>query len=133
MLLYKEIYARLQPNVKVGHVMVFLAITWKSLVCVSDLANKHLPIFSGAVTLRWQVSFMRIFVSFTFSLYTTHYIIGVYVVHLKWTFKSPSRKTGWNALFHCGYLLSYPVPEFWSCKLFLEVTWCILLPFWWLW
>lgn len=51
MLLYKEIYARLQPNVKVGSVMVFLAITWKSLVCVSDSANRYPPIFFEEVTL----------------------------------------------------------------------------------
>lgn len=64
---WNSILAGLQPNVKFGCVMVFLAITWKLLVCVSDVANKHPPIAFGAIILSGQTSFMNVFVSSTFS------------------------------------------------------------------
>lgn len=52
----------------------------------ADLAEKHPHVSFGAL-----YSDNRLPPSFTFSLYTTC-ITGVCVVHLKWTFKSPSRE-----------------------------------------
>lgn len=72
--------------------MVFLGITWKLRVCVSDLANKHLhiPLELSHNKVRFP---SRVFASIA-SFYTTHYITGVCVVHFKWAFKRPQGKNG---------------------------------------